>query len=146
LFFRIQIDMTRSRALQQAVLLALLLAGSAGAFAQAPPQSPPPERERRGQREQLPESVRRVERETGGEVLRAEPMQRDGHEVYRFKVLTADGRVRVMQDDPNARRGDARNDRNDDDGARSTGNRGAGKGKGKEKRPSRDPDGEPQQF
>jgi hypothetical protein len=35
-----------------------------------------------------------------GEVLRAEPMQRDGREVYRLKVLTSDGRVRVMQEDP----------------------------------------------
>jgi len=49
----------------------------------------------------LPDSVRRVERQTGGEVLRAEPMQQDGHEVYRLKVLTRDGRVRVMQTDPN---------------------------------------------
>jgi len=48
-----------------------------------------------------PDSVRRVERQTGGEVLRAEPMQQDGHEVYRLKVLTRDGRVRVMQTDPN---------------------------------------------
>jgi hypothetical protein len=42
-----------------------------------------------------------VERETGGEVLRAEPMQRDGREVHRLKVMTADGRVRVVQEDPN---------------------------------------------
>jgi hypothetical protein len=49
----------------------------------------------------LPESVRRVERQTGGEVLRAVPMQQDGREVYRLKVLTRDGRVRVMQADPN---------------------------------------------
>ena len=131
--------MPRSRALHQAVLLALLLAGSAGAFAQAPAQ--PPERERREKREELPESVRRVERETGGEVLRAEPMQRDGHEVYRFKVLTSDGRVRVMQDDPNARRGERRND----DGA-ANGNRGETSGNRKEKRPSRDPDGGQPQF
>jgi hypothetical protein len=48
----------------------------------------------------LPDSVRRVERQTGGEVLRATPMQQDGHEVYRLKVLTRDGRVRVMQADP----------------------------------------------
>jgi hypothetical protein len=48
----------------------------------------------------LPDSVRRVERQTGGEVLRAEPMQQDGHEIYRLKVLTRDGRVRVMQADP----------------------------------------------
>ena len=131
--------MSRSRALHQAVLLALLLAGSAGAFAQAPAQ-PSPERERREKREELPESVRRVERETGGEVLRAEPMQRDGQEVYRFKVLTADGRVRVMQDDPNARRSERRNEDGGAADRRDTnGNR-------KEKRPSRDPDGGPQQF
>lgn len=42
-----------------------------------------------------------MERETGGEVLRAEPMQRDGREVHRMKVMTADGRVRVVQEDPN---------------------------------------------
>jgi hypothetical protein len=48
----------------------------------------------------LPDSVRRVERQTGGEVLRAEPMQQDGREIYRLKVLTRDGRIRVMQDDP----------------------------------------------
>ena len=64
---------------------------SAQAYAQAPAK---------GARATLPESVRRVERETGGEVLRAQPMQRDGREVYRLKVLTADGRVRVVQDDP----------------------------------------------
>ncbi len=61
---------------------------------------------RKGQ-SNLPESVRRVERQTGGEVLRAEPMQRDGREVYRVKVLTSDGRVRVIQDDPQ------RNDQSD---------------------------------
>jgi len=141
--------MTRSRALRQAVLLALLLAGSEGALAQSPPPSAPTERGRKEQREELPDSVRRVERETGGEVLRAEPMQRDGHEVYRFKVLTTDGRVRVMQDDPNTRRDDRRHDRGGDDGANPASNRdgnGNGSGKGKEKRPSRDPDGEPQQF
>jgi hypothetical protein len=49
------------------------------------------------------DSVRRAERQAGGEVIRAEPMQRDGREVYRLKVLTADGRVRVVQDDPQAR-------------------------------------------
>jgi 3-phenylpropionate/cinnamic acid dioxygenase small subunit len=47
----------------------------------------------------LTDSVRRVERQTGGEVLSAEPMQRDGRQVTRVKVLTNDGRVRVMQVD-----------------------------------------------
>lgn len=50
----------------------------------------------------LPDSVRRVERETGGQVLKAEPYRgaRDG--VNRVKVLTDDGRVRVLRDDPRA--------------------------------------------
>lgn len=47
----------------------------------------------------LTDSVRRIERQTGGEVLSAEPVQRDGRQVNRVKVLTNDGRVRVMQVD-----------------------------------------------
>ena len=58
-------------------------------------------------RSELPESVLRAERETGGQVLRAESMQRDGREVYRLKVLTPDGRVRIMRDDPRERRREA---------------------------------------
>lgn len=48
----------------------------------------------------LPDSVRRVEKETGGEVLRAEPIQASGREVYRIKVLTPQGRIREVRDDP----------------------------------------------
>lgn len=126
--------MSRSRPLLRPFApLLLLLAGSV-AFAQSPPPQDAPEPAPRARPERgLPDSVRRVERETGGEVLRAEPMQRDGREVYRFKVLTADGRVRVMQDDPNARREDDGNDRDK-------------RSNSKEKRPSRDRDGEPPQF
>jgi len=88
-------------------LLFLLLIGlavvSGTASAQQAGRAQDDHRER-GKAEQgdgnLPASVRRVERQTGGEVLRAEPMQRDGREVYRVKVLTSDGRVRVIQDDP----------------------------------------------
>ena len=69
----------------------------------------------------LPESVRRVERQTGGEVLRAEPMQRDGREVYRVKVLTSDGRVRVIQDDPQSPERSDRRERTD--GAQGGGER-----------------------
>jgi hypothetical protein len=46
------------------------------------------------------ESLRRVEKETGGTVLSAERQQRGGRDVYRVKVLDAQGRVRVVQDDP----------------------------------------------
>lgn len=59
------------------------------------------------ERSELPESVLRAERETGGQVLRAESMQRDGREVYRLKVLTPDGRVRIMREDPRERRREA---------------------------------------
>lgn len=47
---------------------------------------------------ELRDSVRRVERETGGRVLRVEPVRRGGQDTYRMKVLTPEGRVRVMQD------------------------------------------------
>lgn len=105
------------RSLRHAVaVLALVL--STGAWAQSSSrQSTPPEQ---GTQEssQLPESVRRVEQQTGGEVLRAEPMQHDGREVYRIKVLTSDGRVRVMQDDPQQRRGSSRQDSQRQDNSR----------------------------
>lgn len=87
-----------------------LVAGAARAQQDAPP---PPSFERHSgpaieaRRSELPESVLRAERQTGGEVLRAESMQRDGREVYRLKVLTPDGRVRIMRDDPRERRRDA---------------------------------------
>ena len=152
--------MTRNRPIHQATVLILLLAGSVAAWADAPERNPPRDKpQAKEQREDLPDSVRRVERETGGEVLRAEPMQRDGREVYRIKVLTSDGRVRVMQDDPNARRderqradrndGGSNSDRSDSDrrnSDRRNSDRGDGNGKGKEKRSSKDTDGEPQQF
>jgi hypothetical protein len=104
--------------LPRTALYLMLFLGTGAVWAQSAPrsqqqQSAPPQREQREHREQreppqdrgqqgqgLPDSVRRVERQTGGEVLRAEPMQRDGREVYRLKVLTSDGRVRVVQDDP----------------------------------------------
>lgn len=93
-------------------LLALVLA--TGAWAQSSSRQPsPPEPEPApapAQGSRLPDSVRRVEQQTGGEVLRAEPMRRDGREVYRLKVLTSDGRVRVMQDDPQQRGSDSSED------------------------------------
>lgn len=49
------------------------------------------------QREDAGDRVREVERD-GGRVLQAEPMQRSGREVYRLKVITPEGRVRVLDD------------------------------------------------
>lgn len=95
-------------------LLLLLVVALPLAAQDAPPapETPLPPRDaqpewNRGERSELPASVLRAERQTGGEVLRAERMQRDGREVYRLKVLTPDGRVRIMRDDPRERRRDA---------------------------------------
>jgi hypothetical protein len=63
----------------------------------APAWSAPQDNE---QYSRLPESVLRVERETGGKVLQVMPIQRGDREVYRMKVLTPEGRVRVVHDDP----------------------------------------------
>lgn len=54
------------------------------------------------QREDAGARVRQVERD-GGRVLQAQPMQRGGEEVYRLKVLTPEGRVRVLQGTPSER-------------------------------------------
>ena len=51
--------------------------------------------EARVQRAEVGERIREVERD-GGRVLRAERMQRGGEDVYRIKVLTPEGRVRVL--------------------------------------------------
>ena len=73
------------------LLLLLAIAFALPAWANDEPRDPPSERESAGDR------VRQVERD-GGRVLQAEPMQRSGREVYRLKVLTPEGRVRVLDD------------------------------------------------
>lgn len=75
-------------------LLATLLLGAGGAVLAADPG-------------RLPETVSRIERETGGRVLSAQKSQRGGREVNRIKVYTPEGRVRVMWDDPQRDRGTA---------------------------------------
>ena len=71
------------------LIAALFLAGP------APAQDLPDEP--RSQREDAGDRVRQVERE-GGRVLEAEPMLHGGRETYRIKVLTPEGRVRVLDD------------------------------------------------
>lgn len=95
---------TRTSMLLLSTLVALLATGvvqARGSGRSAPPSVTATDPISTRPSSTLPDSVRRVERQTGGEVLRAEPMQQDGREVYRLKVLTRDGRVRVMQTDPN---------------------------------------------
>ena len=62
-------------------------------------------RERRAEAHQarvqsLAESVRRVERATGGQILSAETVPFDGRDMNRIKVVDSSGRVRVITEDP----------------------------------------------
>lgn len=120
----------------RSLLLVLLTALAGGAAEQAYAQAGPPshrDRDRgqgdRGQGDQEPargnrdrrgselsDSVRRVERETRGQVLSAERLQYDGRELNRVKVVDGQGRVRVYVDDPSkSGRGESRTRRDDDD-------------------------------
>ena len=104
--------------------LALGLAGDAwagrarGQGGDRPPQQHPrpafvgPER---GQgRDELSDSVRRVERDTRGRVLSAERVPYDGRDVNRIKVVDGTGRVRVIMDDPDKQSAPAAPARDDD--------------------------------
>jgi len=63
--------------------------------------------ERGGRRgRSLDRAVGDAQRATGGRVLSAERTERNGRQVFRVKVLTPDGRVRVIETD--AGRGDRR--------------------------------------
>lgn len=64
----------------------------------------------RSDRAEMGERIRQVERD-GGRVLRAERVQRGGEDVYRIKVLTPEGRVRVLQEQPRQDREPPRTDR-----------------------------------
>ena len=61
------------------------------------PEAPPP---RQAQASSLSDAVRRVQRETGGQVLGAERVQFDGRDINRVKVMDDRGRVRYMDEDP----------------------------------------------
>ncbi|WP_281780903.1 hypothetical protein [Lysobacter auxotrophicus] len=95
------------------VLLAAALCASAGAVSAQGRGGPPDrgdggDRSDRGHgrgndRQALSDSVRRVERRTGGQVLSAERVPYDGRDVNRVKVVDSSGRVRIYMDDPQVR-------------------------------------------
>lgn len=79
---------------------------------------------RKDSRSSLSDAVRRVERDTRGEVLSAERVQYDGRDMHRVKVVDDRGRVRVFMQDPQRR--------DDDKGSTPAGNDGS---RGSQRRP-----------
>ena len=123
-------------------VLAALPAASAWAQQSSPP--PPPQRDRGdarnnddNRRGSLSDAVRRVERDTRGEVLSAERVQYDGRDMHRVKVVDDQGRVRVFMQDPQRR------DSGSTPPPRSGGNNGGGnndRGQAPRRPPARDDD------
>ena len=89
-----------------ATLLATALLAAlpvASAFAQQAPVRERQDDPARNDRSTLSDAVRRVERDTRGEVLSAERVQYDGRDMHRVKVVDDQGRVRVFMQDPERR-------------------------------------------
>lgn len=122
--------MSRRRSPMPKLLAIAFLAVLPSLAAQAAPQSRDqgrtPQRDedqdkRQQSRSSLSDAVRRVERDTRGEVLSAERVQYDGRDMHRVKVVDDQGRVRVFMQDPR-RDGDDRGSKRrapparDDDG------------------------------
>ena len=91
---------------------------------------------RQDSRSSLSDAVRRVERDTRGEVLSAERVQYDGRDMHRVKVVDDQGRVRVFMQDPQRRNDEDRNDNRGAPPRGDNGNRGR-----RPPPPARDDDG-----
>ncbi|SBV37784.1 conserved exported hypothetical protein [uncultured Stenotrophomonas sp.] len=70
----------------------------------AAPRVPAQNSERPQPRSSLSDSVRRVQRETGGRILGAERVPYDGRDINRVKYMDDRGRVRYMDDEAPAAR------------------------------------------
>ena len=111
----------RPRALSSLIALALLGAAPTAFAQQAPPYpqarngdrgQPPPWMQppplagneeflrRQQRRDSASDAVRRIERDTRGEVLSVERVQYDGRDMHRVKVVDDQGRVRVYMQEP----------------------------------------------
>ncbi len=111
--------MSLSRRLLPLTVLAVALAGiavPAAAGGRGPRGEPPapPELQRAQRDDTVSDAVRRIERSNRGQVLSAERMQYDGHDVTRIKVVDDEGRVRIYMDDaqsnPDRQRSQPRSD------------------------------------
>lgn len=122
-----------SRFLLSTCALLALSGAAAGAWAQSgqeePPRAEPPPRQSMPRESMMPQrnpaslsdSVRRAQRETGGQILGAERVQFDGREINRVKVMDDRGRVRYMDDDPQRRAGRDRGPQREDAPPRARG-------------------------
>jgi len=77
-------------------LACMLLAGTAPAFARKPPRSTPAA-SASSHHMNLEQAVKQVQRKTHGHILAADTVTRGKANVYRIKVLTPQGQVRVVQ-------------------------------------------------
>lgn len=89
-------SMGRQYRIWASALACALLVCAAAAFAgkpppPAPPAAPPPHPV------SLEQAVKQVQHRTGGHILAAETVSRGKSNVYRIKVLTPQGQVRVVQ-------------------------------------------------
>lgn len=87
--------MPNGSALAAATLCAALLAsaGVAGARGHTPPPKPQTSHEQMS----LERAVQQVQQQTNGRILAADSIPNGRNKLYRIKVLTPDGHVRVMQ-------------------------------------------------
>lgn len=122
-----------SRFLLSTCALLALSGVAVGAWAQSgqdeQPRPEPPPRQSMPRQSMMPQrnpaslsdSVRRAQRETGGQILGAERVQFDGREINRVKVMDDRGRVRYMDDDPQRRGGRDRGPQREDAPPRARG-------------------------
>ncbi len=95
---------------------------------------------RQESRSSLSDAVRRVERDTRGEVLSAERVQYDGRDMHRVKVVDDQGRVRVFMQDPQRRNDDSGDRPPRNDTGRSDNGNGGNRGSGRRPPPARGDD------
>jgi hypothetical protein len=86
-----------------ALALGCALLCAAPAFARKPPSHPPPAASATAHPVTLEQAVKQVQRQTHGHILATDTVTRGKTNVYRIKVLTPQGQVRVVQMRSNGR-------------------------------------------
>jgi hypothetical protein len=84
-------------------LACTLLVYAVAAHARKPPHPAPPPASTQPNPMNLEQAVKQVQHQTGGHILAADTVSRGKSNVYRIKVLTPKGQVRVVQMHSNVR-------------------------------------------